>query len=228
MTGALLVLIVESDAERLTALATAIEAQGFDIVVAEDGATGLRQFFNSHPDVVVLSFDAKGVGWELVDRIRSLADTPIIATASEASVGLLQQGIEFRLDGFLVAPFAPEELVTRLMSIRERIDNAGRGEEEFFRLNGLVVNWRSCDVFVNGEAVDLTSTEFKLLRCLVQRRGWVLSHDQILTQVWGPEYVGEKDRVKLYIWYLRQKIEHDPKRPQLIVTKRGLGYKFVG
>jgi two-component system KDP operon response regulator KdpE len=81
---------------------------------------------------------------------------------------------------------------------------------------------------MDGRPVELTGTEFRLLRYLFDRRGWVVSHDQILSEVWGPEYAGERDRVKLYVWYLRQKIEQEPAKPRRILTKRGLGYAFAG
>jgi two-component system KDP operon response regulator KdpE len=97
-----------------------------------------------------------------------------------------------------------------------------------YQRNGLTVDLRSCEVFVHGEEVQLTGTEYKLLTYLIDRRGWVLSQDQILSHVWGSDYVGEKSQVKLYIWYLRQKLENDPRNPQMIVTRRGLGYTFAG
>lgn len=224
-----LVLIIESDAALLAGIAQGVEGAGYDTVLAEDGLSGLRQFFNSHPDLVILSLDAPDVaGWDLVERIRALAPTPIIVTSSEASVSSLQRGFDLQVDAYLPRPFELEELVERLNAVRDRRlgENGRRGW--LYQHNGLTINWRSCEVYVHGSPIELTSTEFKLLTYLVQRRGWVLSHDQILTEVWGPEYLGEKDRVKLYVWYLRQKIEDDPSHPKLILTKRGLGYTFVG
>ncbi|MBI4571028.1 MAG: response regulator transcription factor [Chloroflexi bacterium] len=229
MAGKLLVLIIESDQVEISAIAKSVEAQGYDTVCASDGTTGLRQFFNSHPDLVVLSLDVPELPvWELVERLRALADTPIIVTAAEASAASLQRAFDLRVDGFLVEPFEPKELIVRLNAVRDRISGDNGHQRWLYQRNGLAINWRSCEVTVDGQPVELTGTEFKLLAYLVERRGWVLSHDQILSEVWGPEYTGEKDRVKLYVWYLRQKIEHNPSQPQLIRTKRGLGYTFVG
>jgi len=224
-----LALIVEGDPAEGARLSQGLEATGYDTELAADGLAGLRQFFNSHPDVVVLSLDVtKLPGWDLVERIRTLAGTPIVITSSEATVGSLQRGFDLQVDAFLVKPFEIEELVARLNAVRERKTGESGRRGWLFQRNGLTIDWRSCEVHVRGKPVRLTSTEFKLLSYLVQRKGWVLSHDQILSEVWGPEYVGEKDRVKLYVWYLRQKIEEDPSHPKLILTKRGLGYTFSG
>ena len=229
MANKLLILVIESDSEQLAAMTNAIAESGHDTVVAEDGVVGMRQFFSSHPDIVVIGLDlAELTGWELIRQMRTFADTPIIVTAPEATVASLQRGLDLRIEGFLVKPFAPEELIVRINALSGRISGEGGQERWLYEENGVVINWRSCEVFVEGERVDLTGTEFKLLGYLAQRRGWVLSHDQILSEVWGPEYVGEKNRIKLYIWYLRQKIEREPSKPRLIVTKRGLGYTFVG
>lgn len=229
MTARLLVLIIEPDQEARSAMADLLHEHGYDAMLAEDGVSGLRQFFSSHPDIVVASLDVEELaGWDLVERVRALAGTPIIVTAREATVEALKRGFDLQVDGFLVKPFEPKELLARLNAVRDRVSGENGQQRWVYRRNGLEINWRSCDVFVDGEAVSLTGTEYRLLQYLVEHRGWVLSHDQILSEVWGPEYVGERDRVKLYVWYLRQKIEHDPKHPKLIVTKRGLGYTFVG
>ena len=229
MSSKLLVLVIESDAAERAAIARTVEEQGYDVALAEDGLAGLRQFFGSHPDVVVLSLDVTDVsGWELVERIRALAGTPIIVTAAEGTLEALQKGFDLQVDGFLVRPFEPKELIARLNAVSERLSGAAGQQRWLFQRNGLMIDWRSCDVFVEGEPVALTGTEYRLLQYMVEHRGWVLSHDQILNEVWGPEYAGERDRVKLYVWYLRQKLEEDPKQPRLIVTKRGLGYAFVG
>ncbi|MEX0786801.1 MAG: response regulator transcription factor [Dehalococcoidia bacterium] len=229
MNARLLVLIIESDAAARSALADLAQEHGYDAAMAEDGVAGLRQFFSSHPDIVVASLDGADLGgWDMVERIRALAATPIIVTARDATLDSMKKGFDLQVDGFLVKPFEPKELVARLNALRDRVAGNGGQQRWVYKRNGLEINWRSCDVFVSGEPVALTGTEYRLLQHLVEHRGWVLSHDQILSEVWGPEYVGEKERVKLYVWYLRQKIEHDPKHPKLIVTKRGLGYTFVG
>jgi two-component system KDP operon response regulator KdpE len=88
------------------------------------------------------------------------------------------------------------------------------------------IDWRSHQVYIRGHLVKLSPTEFKLLTCLIENRGWLVTHEELLRKVWGPDYISDKSFVKLYIRYLRQKIEKDPSRPQLILTERGIGYRF--
>ncbi len=228
MNQKLQVLVVESDPEQRADIARAVDDNGYEAVLCEDGIVGLRQFFNSHPDMLVISLEATELpGWELVERVRAIAKTPIIVCANESSMESLQRGIDLQVDGFLVRPFTGDELAARLQAVSERNAGHGNGQSWLYQRNGLTINWRSCEVTVDGQSVELTGTEYRLLKYLVEHQGWVLSHDQILSEVWGPEYQGEKDRVKLYVWYLRRKIESNPCKQILIVTKRGLGSEFA-
>lgn len=229
MSQKLQVLVVESDPIQRADIARTVDECGYETALCEDGMVGLRQFFSSHPDLLIVSLEAAELpGWELVERVRAVAKTPIIVCANESNIESLQKGIDLQVDGFLVKPFAEDELAVRLRAIGERDAGNTNGQSWLYQRNGLMINWRSCEVTVEGQSVELTGTEYRLLKYLVEHQGWVLSHDQILTEVWGPEYQGEKDRVKLYVWYLRRKIESDPCKPNLIITKRGLGYSFVG
>jgi two-component system KDP operon response regulator KdpE len=198
------------------------------VVEAEDGTSGLREFFNVHPDLVVVDLELRELaGWQLINRIRELSDTPIVVTASEAKNEDVSRALELGMRGFLVKPFQHKELALRLAAIQAAaIDTDER--RWVYQRNGLTVDLRSCEVFVHNRHVALTGTEYKLLTYLIDRRGWVLSHDQILSHVWGSDYIGDRNQVKLYVWYLRQKIENDPKDPRMIITKRGLGYTFAG
>lgn len=98
--------------------------------------------------------------------------------------------------------------------------------DEVYTYKHLTIDWREMQVFVENEPVHLTPLEFRLLALLVQRQGWVVSYEQALSDVWGPEYVADRANLKLYVWYLRRKIERDPSNPELIITRRGMGYIF--
>ncbi|MCH7617134.1 MAG: winged helix-turn-helix transcriptional regulator [Chloroflexi bacterium] len=98
--------------------------------------------------------------------------------------------------------------------------------EEKFEYKHLAIDWPEMLVSIDSKPVHLTPLEFRLLAMLVRRRGWVVTYEQALTDVWGPSYVADRANLKLYIWYLRQKIERDPSHPELIITRRGLGYIF--
>lgn len=228
MTGRMLVLLIDSIRTDLEAAAAFLREEDFEVATAEDGPGGLREFFNVHPDVVVIDLGVREMsGWKVITRIRELSDTPLIVTSATATGEQVARAFEAGANGFLTKPFAPGELLTRVRAVL----NQGQEPDEWrwvYRRNGLTVDLRSAEVFKHGEPVQLTSTEYRLLTYLIDRRGWVLSHDQILSHVWGADYIGDKNQVKLYVWYLRQKIENDPRNPQMIITKRGLGYTFAG
>jgi DNA-binding response OmpR family regulator len=228
INGRSLVLLIDSNEPDLESTAAFLQEEGFETIEAEDGLAGLRQFFNIHPDAVVVDLDVREMsGWQVINRIRELSDTPVVVTSSEANNENISRAFQMGVDGFLAKPFDQKELVMRLSSVQSR-DNGADEKRWVYQRNGLTVDLRSCEVFVNGKHVSLTGTEYRLLTYMIERRGWVLSHDQILSHVWGTDYVGDKDQVKLYVWYLRQKIENNPKSPSMIITKRGLGYTFVG
>lgn len=229
MISRTLVLLIDSDLARLEGLSGFLHGENFETVEATDGLAGLRAFFNVHPDFVVVDLSVREMPvWNVITRIRELSDTPIIVTGADATEEEMTRAFDLGAEGFLARPFALKELLMRLNALQNRAPEGGDDIKWVYKRNGLTVDLRSCEVFVHGKLVSLTGTEYRLLTYLIERRGWVLSHDQILNHVWGTDYIGEKDQVKLYVWYLRQKIENAPKDPKMIVTKRGLGYTFVG
>ena len=228
MLGRTLVLIIDSDPGARAQTSELLSACAYDTAEAEDGLTGLRRFFSLHPDIVIVDLDINEMsGWTVVKRISELSDTPVVVTAAEATNEDVSRSLELNVDAFLAKPYEERDLTERLSAIQQRTADSNEGRW-VYRRNGLTVDLRSCDVSVHGEPVELTGTEYKLLTYFIDRRGWVLSHDQILTHVWGADYVGHRNQVKLYVWYLRQKIENDPGKPEMILTKRGLGYSFAG
>jgi len=227
MLGRTLILIIDSDPDARARISDLLSANGYDTTEADNGLTGLRQFFNLHPDVVIVDLEVSEMsGWTVIKRIRELSDTPIMVTSSEATNEDVSRTLELDVDAFLARPFEGRDLIERLSAIQNKASDSDEGRWVYQR-NGLTVDLRSCDVFVHGSPVQLTGTEYRLLTYLIDRRGWVLSHDQILSHVWGSDYAGDRNQVKLYVSYLRKKIENDPRRPEMILTKRGLGYSFA-
>ncbi len=228
MLGRTLVLIIDSDPDARARISDLLSANAYDTAEAHDGLSGLRQFFNLHPDIVIVDLEVSEMsGWTVIKRIRELSDTPVVVTASEATNEDVSRTLELNVDAFLAKPYDQHDLTERLNAIQNK---ASESDEErwVYQRNGLTVDLRSCDVFVHDKPVQLTGTEYKLLTYLIDRRGWVLSHDQILSHVWGSDYAGDRNQVKLYVSYLRKKIENDPRKPEMILTKRGLGYSFAG
>lgn len=226
MIGRATVLLIDDNTDEVASLSAHLNSQGFETYSEADPSSGLRRFFNLRPDFVVVDLDVgESGGWPLIGRLRELASTPVVVLAPQATNAYVSRAFQNGVSDFLARPFRPSELSSRLNAIQTRRDDA---DDPVYRHNGLVVDFRSCEVMVHGRSVQLTGTEYRLLTYLIEHRGWVLSRERILNRVWGIDYVGETDQVKLYIWYLRRKLEADPKHPQMILTKRGLGYSFVG
>jgi two-component system KDP operon response regulator KdpE len=227
--GRITVLVVDSDRDDLERTVEWLNAADYEAISAEDINSGLRGLYNYHPDVVVFASDlAASDGWAGVQRIRDLSDIPIILVASRANQSSLQKAFSLQLDGYLVKPIEAEELLARLAAVvRKTYNNYSSPTSTIFRHENLTIDWKRFEVRIDGRPVHLSVTEFKLLALLVERRGWVLTYDQILTHVWGPDYMGDKSKVKLYIWYLRRKLEADPAQPRWITTKYGIGYTFT-
>lgn len=204
-----------------------LEEHGSSAIAAEDISSTLRQLFSHHPAALIIDIALPNdEGWNIVRQVRDLIDIPIIVTSREASRSSLKTAFELNVDGYIIKPFNPAELIERLGNVLNR-GRASDSKAWFFQHEELSIDWRSQRVKVRESPVTLTATEFKLLSTLVEHRGWVLTHEQILNQVWGSNYIGDRDNVKLYIWYLRHKIEPDPRRPRWILTKRGVGYQFA-
>jgi DNA-binding response OmpR family regulator len=230
------VLVVDSDSYWLELSASWLREDGHRVIVASDALSGLRQLFSHHPDAAIVDITPAGSdGWETVQRIREVSSMPVVVISARADQTSLKRGFDLGVDGFIVKPFEKSELLERLTAVLRRVYNGngnGNGHNghsaSIFQQEGLAIDWRSHEVRVDDEPIHLTATEFRLLSLLVERRGWVLTHDQILSHVWGSNHLGDRNNVKLYVWYLRQKIEANPAHPRWIRTKRGIGYCFAG
>jgi two-component system KDP operon response regulator KdpE len=207
-----------------------LREDGYTVIVANDGFSGLRQLFNYHPDAAIVDVSPSGPDrWDTVRRVREVSNMPLIAISATADEVSLRKAFDLGVDGYIVKPFEQSELLERLGAVLRRVyhGNGHNGNGTVFHQDGLSIDWRSHEVRVDEQPIHLTATEFRLLSLLVERRGWVLTHDQILSQVWGSNHLGDRNNVKLYVWYLRQKIEANPAHPRWIRTKRGIGYCFA-
>lgn len=223
------VLLIDPDSYWLERTASWLREDGHRVIVAGDGLSGLRQLFSHHPDAAIVDVTpSEWDGWEIVQRIRDVSNMPVIVISARADQFALKKGFDLGVDGFIVKPFEQGELLERLAAVLRRVYNGNGHNGTIFQQDGLAIDWRSHEVRVDGKPVHLTATEFRLLSLLVERRGWVLTHDQILSHVWGSNHLGDRNNVKLYVWYLRQKIEANPAHPRWILTKRGIGYCFAG
>jgi two-component system KDP operon response regulator KdpE len=161
-------------------------------------------------------------------RERETRDLPVIMLTARAEEDDRVRGLELGADDYVTKPFSPRELVSRVRAVLRRTEAPAPAEKATLRVDDrLSINFDRREVLVEGKPVRLRPTEYRLLYHLVQNAGWVVPHDQLLAKVWGYEYREETHYLRLYINYLRQKLEADPANPRYILTERGVGYRFV-
>ena len=223
------ILLVDDDTEFLGLAQTWLQNAGYSVITAEDGKVGLRRVFSSRPNLVVLDGNMPRMnGWEVCHRIRDMSDIPVIMVTVNGETSDRLRGFDLGADDYMTKPIDFPELLARIGAVLRRCAIEMQEEvSESFHDGEVEVDWKGYRVYVRGELVKLSPTEFKLLSCLMKNGGWIVTHEQLLQKVWGPNYVGDKSFVKLYIRYLRQKIEEDPQNPRLILTERGVGYRFA-
>jgi two-component system KDP operon response regulator KdpE len=224
------ILVIEDDPAIASLTQLQLENRGYQVEIAKNGVEGLRQAYAWQPDLVVLDIMMPDMdGWTVCERLRELSDVPIVFVTAIGKEQDIVRGLEMGADDYIVKPFSPRELVARVDAVMRRGERS-RGsaiEARTYENGPLSVNLESRQVKLNSEHVDLTPIEFKLLSTFIRNEDKVLTHRFLLSQVWGPAYEEERQYLKLYVWYLRQKIEEDPSSPRLILTERGVGYRLV-
>jgi two-component system KDP operon response regulator KdpE len=222
-------LVIDDDRDLSQMLKAQLERKDYRVVVAASGREGLQKAYQVRPDLVILDIMMPGMdGWEVCRRLRELSNVPIIMLTARSMKGDVVKGLESGADDYLTKPFSDTELDARIQAVLRRSNKNGRSNTRsaFYSNGHLSIDFDRRIVTVRGERVDLTPTEFKLLACLVRNEGRVLPHRYLLTEVWGLEYADDVDYVKLYIRYLRLKIEDNPSDPVYILTEWGVGYRF--
>jgi two-component system KDP operon response regulator KdpE len=227
MSRKLLLIDDSQDMQKLVGMF--LERDGYEVIRAANGKEGLRQLAKHQPDLVLLDIMMPEIdGWETCKRIREVSLVPIIMLTAKSQERDIVRGLEMGADDYITKPFDPSELRARIQSLLRRTKDM---EKEDTSPRVLDDGWLYIDlnkriVRANAKPVDLTPTEFRLLAALVQKIDCVIPHRQLLRQVWGPEYSDEVHYLKLYIRYLRQKLEKDPSTPEYLVTEWGVGYRF--
>ncbi len=222
------VLVIDDDVDILRMLKLALTTSGFEATLAASGLDGLRRAYETHPDAIILDvMMPMHDGFETCRRLREMTDVPIIFLTAKGTVDDIVRGLALGADDYVIKPFNKKELISRLVACLRRAANKEESPDILVFTQGAFVLDRSRrHAVVNGEIVHLTPTEFEVLDYLVRHAGRVLSRDAILTRVWGPEYLGETELVKQFIYRLRQKIEADPRNPRFIHTVPSTGYFF--
>jgi two-component system KDP operon response regulator KdpE len=223
------ILVVDDEERMARFIRLNLEQDGFQVIEAHRGMQAIEAVRVDMPDVVVLDVMMPDLdGFEVLKIIRETSSVPVIMLTAKGEEEDRVRGLELGADDYVTKPFSPRELVSRVRAVIRRSDSAGLTTREVIDVDGrLRIDFSRREVWVDGELIKLRPTEYRLLYHLVQNAGWVMTYDQLLTKVWGYEYRDEPHYVRLYINYLRQKLEKDPADPQYILTERGVGYRFV-
>jgi two-component system KDP operon response regulator KdpE len=226
MTGK--VLIVDDEFAIRDALGRKLQREGFEVVLAGDGLEGLRLFHAERPDLVVLDIVMPEMsGLTVCARIREVAETPVMMLSAQAITEEdIVEGLNAGADEYLVKPIRLNEFVARVKALLRRAQMVSPQVEVGYNDGYLNIDLPRRQVYVNGQKIHLTPTEFKLLMVLFENAGRVVSQRELLEQVWGPEYVDDVYYPRVYISQLRRKIEPDPANPTYIQTEHRVGYRF--
>jgi two-component system KDP operon response regulator KdpE len=223
------ILVVDDEERMARFIRLNLEQDGFQVVEAYRGMQALQQYRDSLPDLVLLDVMMPDIdGFEVLSMLRDISNVPVIMLTAKGEEDDRVRGLELGADDYVTKPFSPRELVSRVRAVLRRTDSSSTDSPDVIEVDKhLKLDFSKREIWLDGELVKLRPTEYRLLYHLVKNAGWVLTYDQILSRVWGYEYRDESHYVRLYINYLRQKIEKDPSNPIYILTERGVGYRFV-
>lgn len=224
-----LILVVDDEERMVRFIRLNLEHDGFRVIEAFNGTQALDKVRSNLPDLVILDIMMPDIdGFEVLRILREVSSVPVIMLTAKGEEDDRVRGLELGADDYITKPFSPRELVSRVRAVLRRTEAALGTSHEVIEVDDrLKLDFDRREIWVEGKLVKLRPTEYRLLYHLVQNAGWVVTHDQLLTKVWGYEYRDEPHYVRLYINYLRKKLEKDPSDPKYILTERGVGYRFV-
>jgi two-component system KDP operon response regulator KdpE len=223
------ILVVDDEPRIIHFIRLNLEHDGFEVFEANSGSQSLDQLRDQLPDLVLLDIMMPDLdGFETLRLIREISNVPVIMLTAKGEEEDKVRGLELGADDYVTKPFSPNELVSRVRAVLRRTELPGKPVHDVIEIdNRLKIDFDRREVWVDDELIRLRPTEFRLLYHLVQNAGWVVPHEQLLAKVWGYEYRDETHYLRLYINYLRQKLEQEPSNPKYIQTERGVGYRFV-
>ncbi|MBN2386297.1 MAG: response regulator transcription factor [Anaerolineales bacterium] len=223
------ILVVDDEERMVRFIRLNLEHDGFTVAEAFNGKQALARLRDQTPDLILLDVMMPDLdGFEVLEMIREINTVPVIMLTAKGEEDDRVRGLELGADDYVTKPFSPRELVGRVRAVLRRTEGASGAMHGLIEVDDrLKIDFDRREVWLEGKIVKLRPTEYRLLYHLVQNAGWVVSHDQLLAKVWGYEYRDEPHYVRLYINYLRQKLEADPANPRYILTERGIGYRFI-
>ena len=228
-TAPQLILIVDDELRMRRFIRMNLELEGYQVIEAENGIQALDQIRQFNPDLAIMDVMMPEMdGFETLRLLREISTMPVILLTVRNDEEDTTHGLSLGADDYITKPFSPRVLTSRVRAVLRRAHWPAPPPRTVLRIDDrLSIDFNRHQVIVNGERIDLRPTEYRLLNHLIQNAGWVVPHDTLLAKVWGYEYRDETHYLRLYINYLRKKIEEDPANPQYILTERGVGYRFV-
>jgi two-component system KDP operon response regulator KdpE len=223
------ILVVDDESRMVRFVRMNLELEGYRVAEAGTGMEALEKVRDELPDLVLLDVMMPEMdGFETLERLREISTVPVIMLTVKGDEEDRIRGLELGADDYVTKPFSPRELASRIRAVLRRAEMPAPIAKTAIQIDDrLSVDFRQREVIVDGEPVRLRPTEYRLLYHLVNNAGWVMTHEMLLSKVWGYEYRDETGLLRLYITYLRKKIEPTTSDPRYIFTERGVGYRFV-
>ena len=222
------ILVIDDEETTVQLISILLERRGYEVIKAFRADEGMRKAYRYQPDLVLLDIMMPDMdGWDVCKRLRDMSDVPVIFLTARGETRDVVKGLEMGADDYIVKPYDNDELVARVRAHLRRSPRPNMSEELVFNNGDFRINFMNREVRVRNEMKHLTPKEFNLLGVLVRNAGRVVTRNELVTEAWGDEYADAIDSLKLYIHYLRQKLETDPNRPEYILTLRGVGYRFI-
>jgi two-component system KDP operon response regulator KdpE len=225
-----LILVVDDEPRMTRFIRMNLELEGYHVIEAHNGIEALEKARMELPDLIILDVMMPELdGFETLRMLREISNVPVIMLTVRNEEEDKVRGLELGADDYVTKPFSARELASRVKAVLRRAQGPPAPEESILQIDDrLSIDFNKREVIVEGERLHLRPTEFRLLYHLVENAGWVVPHETLLSKVWGYEY-GEDEiqNLRLYISYLRKKIEPDPSNPRYIFTEIGTGYRFV-
>lgn len=224
------ILLIEDEPGLVMTLTDRLQGEGYTVENRGDGEAGLEEAMRGAYDLILLDVMLpRKSGLDVCRKLRQRGmGTPILMLTARSHVVDKVVGLQTGADDYLTKPFEMMELLARIEALLRRLPRGKAGTDAVFRFGDVQVDFRSAEVTRNNQPIPLSAKEFQLLRYLIERRGAIVSRDELLTEVWGYEALPSTRTVDVHMAWLRQKLESNAKHPEFILTIRGLGYKFVG
>ncbi|MBN1428594.1 MAG: response regulator transcription factor [Anaerolineae bacterium] len=223
------VLVVDDEARMIDFIRMNLQLEGFIVLEARNGVEALDMVRKHIPDLIILDVMMPQLdGFATLGMLREFSNIPVIILTAKGEEEDKVHGLELGADDYVTKPFGARELVSRVKAVLRRLQSTAEHGLAILKIDDrLSIDFNQREVIVQGQPIKLRPTEYRLLYHLIENVGWTVPHEQLLAKVWGYEYRDETHYVRLYVNYLREKIEEDPTKPKYILTERGIGYRFV-